>query len=366
MSKKLLSLTLAICVALSLFAGMTFSASAEVEGLFQYDVSGGEAAIYGYSDAFDDEEYGGSLMIPDTVGEDIPVTQICGEGFANYTSFTSLSIPSTVEYVGPRAFENATSLTTVAIFSPEVEIDDNAFAGCSAISSVYFFGTEQQAGNLSIGNGNDYLIDAEWYITDYGQDEVEFPDVNYDEWYGDAVEFVYYSNLMTGYANGKFGTTDSIQRQDFVIILSRIWGGDLSEYEGQKAFKDVDPKAYYAPALAWAKANGISSGYNDGSFGVGKKVTREQIMTFFHNFVKWWELDVTVSDAEKAQIRAQYSDFKNVSSYAQEATYWALKNGVISGKDVNGKRYISPGTTAMRCEVAAMLYNIYVNDILPW
>ena len=39
-------------------------------------------------------------------------------------------------------------------------------------------------------------------------------------------------------------------------------------------------------------------------------------MTFFRNFAKWCELDVTVSDTEKAELRAKYSDFKNVSGYA--------------------------------------------------
>ena len=186
----------------------------------------------------------------------------------------------------------------------------------------------------------------------------DFPDVNYNDWYGASVEYAVGAGLMKGYANGKFGTADGIQRQDFVVILARLSGDNINAYKGKKAFKDVDPNAYYATALAWAKDKGVSNGYQDGSFGVGRKVTREQIMTFLHNYAKLKGCNVTVTNAEKAQIRAQYSDFVNVSSYAQEATYWALKNGVISGKQVNGKRYISPVSSAQRCEVAAMFYNI--------
>ena len=207
-------------------------------------------------------------------------------------------------------------------------------------------------------NNSHNFVNGKCSVCGYQAEKVKFPDVTYTSWYGDSVAYAVGAGLMKGYGNGKFGTSDGIQRQDFVIILSRLSGDDLSVYEGQKAFKDVDPNAYYATALAWAKANGVSSGYQDGSFGVGKKVTREQIMTFLHNYAVLQDYDVTVTDAEKAQIRAQYSDFVNVSGYAQEATYWALKNGVISGKQINGKRYISPGSPAQRCEVAAMFYNI--------
>ncbi|MBR3300875.1 MAG: S-layer homology domain-containing protein, partial [Clostridia bacterium] len=192
----------------------------------------------------------------------------------------------------------------------------------------------------------------------------QFSDVNYKDWYGDAVKFATSAGLIKGYANGKFGTADNIQRQDFVVILARLSGDDLSKYEGKTSFKDVSKGAYYEAALAWAKEKKVSSGYANGKFGVGDKITREQIMTFFYNYAKIKGIDVTVSDAEKAEIRAKYTDFKNVSGYAQEATYWALSRGVISGKDAgNGKKLIAPKANALRCEVAAMFYNIEQKDI---
>ncbi|MBO4468054.1 MAG: S-layer homology domain-containing protein, partial [Clostridia bacterium] len=117
-------------------------------------------------------------------------------------------------------------------------------------------------------------------------------------------------------------------------------------------------------ALAWAKATGVSSGYENGKFGVGDKVTREQIMTFLHNFTKLGGYDVSVSNEQKAAIMEQYPDFKDVSGFAKDATLWALSRGVISGKDAGGgKKLIAPKATAKRCEVAAMFYNIFENDI---
>ena len=62
------------------------------------------------------------------------------------------------------------------------------------------------------------------------QTRINFPDVNYNAWYGDAVEYAVAAGLMKGYSNGKFGTTDNIQRQDFVVILSRLSGDKIEDY----------------------------------------------------------------------------------------------------------------------------------------
>ncbi|HCH27898.1 MAG TPA: hypothetical protein DEW35_00165 [Ruminococcaceae bacterium] len=297
--------------------------------------------------------------------------------FCGINGLTSITIPSAVKTIDNFAFEDAFGLESVYISSAHVtlgafhgckslktvtlgsavrEIHQDAFGICP-IKNVFYSGTaSQRLQFMNIARGNESLVSAKWHYS--SANCMHFPDVNYDDWYGKAVEYATYSGIMTGYANGKFGTADGIQRQDFVVILARISGDNINAYKGKKAFKDVDPNAYYAPALAWAKDKGVSNGYNDGSFGVGRKVTREQIMTFLHNYAKLKKYSTTVSTIGKKQILVQYPDFGNVSDFAKEATYWALSKGVISGKQVNGKRYISPGSSAQRCEVAAMFYNI--------
>ena len=87
-------------------------------------------------------------------------------------------------------------------------------------------------------------------------------------------------------------------------------------------------------------------------------------MTFLYNYAKLKGYDTEVSADQKTAIAAQYSDFKDVSGYAKEATYWALSKGVISGKDLGGgKKLIAPKANAQRCEVAAMFYNIEQKNI---
>ena len=50
--------------------------------------------------------------------------------------------------------------------------------------------------------------------------------------------------------------------------------------EGTAEFRDVPKNAYYADAVAWAAANGITTGIGGGLFGPDNDCTRAQIVTF--------------------------------------------------------------------------------------
>ncbi len=184
-------------------------------------------------------------------------------------------------------------------------------------------------------------------------------------WYNDAVTYAVGSGLVTGYGGtDKFGTADNIQRQDFVVILARMAGVDLANYQSDRvSFADVPSGAYYEKAILWAADCGITTGYNDGTnrFGVGDKITREQLVTFLYRYAKYQNggisPEISNNAAEKA---AAYPDFASVTDYAEEAIIWALDKGVISGK---GGTHIAPAGNALRCEIAQIMYNIFLNDI---
>ena len=188
-----------------------------------------------------------------------------------------------------------------------------------------------------------------------------FPDTTSGAWYDDAVNYALGSGIMSGYKNGKFGTSDSIQRQDFIVMLARYAGADLTAYENVVCtLTDVRDGEYYEAAVNWALAEGITTGYDNGKFGVGDKMTREQIVTFLYRYAQLIGVDVTVEDGAAATFAAQYADFGKVSSFSKDAIVWALENGVISGKNPTT---IAPQGNAQRCEVAQIMYNIFLNEI---
>ena len=55
---------------------------------------------------------------------------------------------------------------------------------------------------------------------------------------------------------------------------------------GSAAFDDVAADAYYAQAVKWAEADGITSGIGDGLFGSDNDCTRAQIVTFIYRYME--------------------------------------------------------------------------------
>ena len=56
------------------------------------------------------------------------------------------------------------------------------------------------------------------------------------------------------------------------------------KYTTTKSFSDVKKGNYYYDPVRWAAENGITKGYDDGTFGVGKDVLRKDIVTFLYRY----------------------------------------------------------------------------------
>lgn len=69
-------------------------------------------------------------------------------------------------------------------------------------------------------------------------------------------------------------------RAQFVVMLYRAAGEP--EVEDADGFDDVDPAAYYAKAVAWAAAQGITDGTGERTFSPDETCTRAQIVTFMY------------------------------------------------------------------------------------
>ncbi len=192
-----------------------------------------------------------------------------------------------------------------------------------------------------------------------------FPDVASSSWYNDASAYVLGAGIMSGHENGKLAPQENIQRQDFLVMLARFDDVNLDEYKDvSSSFPDVpnDPECYYKAAIMWGVEQGIVSGYQNGYFGVGDNATREQIITFFYRYAQKKGLDTSYSESTEAYVNNQYKDYKNVSQFANKAILWSIEKGIISGKT---SQTLAPSDMTQRCEVAQILYNNYLGNILP-
>ena len=111
-----------------------------------------------------------------------------------------------------------------------------------------------------------------------------FADVPGGSWYYDAVLWAVEQGITSGTSATTFAPDLNCTRAQIVTFLWRTAGSPA--VSGSAAFDDVAADAYYAQAVKWAEADGITSGIGDGLFGSDNDCTRAQIVTFIYRYME--------------------------------------------------------------------------------
>ena len=111
---------------------------------------------------------------------------------------------------------------------------------------------------------------------------------------------------------------------------------------GSSPFKDVVDDTAYTNAIIWASQQGLITGYDNGKFGPGDPVTREQAAVIL------WRYAGKPASSEKLTA----SDTKEISSYAVTAMQWAVENSVLS----EAKGALNPQGQVTCAQIAQMIY----------
>lgn len=198
-------------------------------------------------------------------------------------------------------------------------------------------------------NGQSLPVDLNWKyepVPDSG-----FVDVMEGSWYYDAVCYVTQAGLFNGMGNFEFRPLSKMNREMFVTVLYRLAGEP--EVEGESDFTDVtDPEAWYYKAVLWAAENSIVNGMGDGSFGLGRALSRQQMVTFLYRYARFAGLDTRIG--EETGLDA-FEDGASVQSWAAEAMLWAVDKGIITGVT---EKTLEPAASTNRAQVAAVMQRL--------
>ena len=104
-----------------------------------------------------------------------------------------------------------------------------------------------------------------------------FTDVPVGSYYYDAVLWAVENGIAKGTSETTFGPDASCTRAQIVTFLYRAFGTPAG---GDAAFADTTPNAYYAEAVRWAAATGVTTGTSNTTFSPNADCTRAQIVTF--------------------------------------------------------------------------------------
>ena len=107
-----------------------------------------------------------------------------------------------------------------------------------------------------------------------------FSDVPAGAYYSDAVAWAVEEGITSGTGNGTFSPNAACTRGQVVTFLFRFEG--VLPVSGGAPFADVDARAYYYDAVAWAVEKNVTQGTSATTFGPDATCTREQIVTFLY------------------------------------------------------------------------------------
>ena len=106
-----------------------------------------------------------------------------------------------------------------------------------------------------------------------------FTDVPSGSYYADAVAWAVENGITGGISADTFAPNAACTRAQAVTFLWRA-AGSPEPQSAETAFTDVKPGSYYEKAVAWAVENGITKGTSDTAFSPGAPCSRGQIVTF--------------------------------------------------------------------------------------
>lgn len=181
-----------------------------------------------------------------------------------------------------------------------------------------------------------------------------FDDVDEDDWFAEATNFVFARGLFKGISETLFGPNETMTRAMFVTVLGRLAGVSV-DHSADSGFSDVADDGWSSGYIGWAARNGIVGGYGDGSFQPDKAITREEMAAILFNFAKWTGYEMLEADPSKL---SRFADGGGVSLWAVNAMSWAVNAGIITGIDDG---MLLPGAEATRAQVSAILMRFVEN-----
>ncbi len=111
-----------------------------------------------------------------------------------------------------------------------------------------------------------------------------FQDVWSYEYYSNPVRWAVERGITNGTSTYTFGSENVCTREDMVTFLWRAAGSPTVSSSVRNPFWDVQAGSYYYNAVLWAVSKGITNGVSANQFGVGQYVTRGQAVTFLYRY----------------------------------------------------------------------------------
>lgn len=177
-----------------------------------------------------------------------------------------------------------------------------------------------------------------------------FNDLENFDWAKEHIMALYNKGAVDGTEKNTFSPSNLVTREQFVKMISALTTFD--ENPPSAEFSDVAKGEWYEKYINGAKASGLISGRDDGTFGVGDCIIRQDAAIMCLNAIKKERPDFL----ENLKIeKLPFGDAGDISSYAVYAVSALNKLGILNG-DASGN--FNANANATRAEAAVMINKV--------
>jgi len=116
-------------------------------------------------------------------------------------------------------------------------------------------------------------------------EEAFFKDVEAGSWYEKYVVYAATEGFINGYDDTTYKPEQSVNRVEFLKIITRIYGINLSDYAVTEICTDTDATAWYAPYVQYSKDNNLIDIGADNMFYPANAMTRGEVAETIYRIV---------------------------------------------------------------------------------
>jgi len=171
-----------------------------------------------------------------------------------------------------------------------------------------------------------------------------FSDLDSVGWAEESIVRLASASVVSGTGNNMFTPNGLVTREQFVKMI--LLALDLPADGENAAFTDVSKQDWYYSYVISATELGIVTGKDNGSFGAGEYVTREDMVTIAARAVK------AANAILPSATTVSYTDEADISVYAKEAANAFGNAGIITGMPDGS---FMPKDFSTRAQAAVML-----------
>lgn len=136
--------------------------------------------------------------------------------------------------------------------------------------------------------------------------KLPFEDVAEDKWYTPYVKEMYEKQYISGKSETSFDPDGSIKRCEMIKILALCSGAEIDKYSDKETFTDVAKDSWYHGFVEWGSDEKLINGIGEGLFAPEKTITREDAAVIICRFAKLGagEKEAAFTDAENISAYA--------------------------------------------------------------